>query len=117
VTYEDCKLVIVAQNAGGEGKSTWAEALVALGTMADLNPLVFDADPGMRGFSNRSGGEGLIKLGWNEKHIAGEDGVTWCKTHFADRKLVMIDTGANFFSATHRVQDYLFEVMEGALEL
>lgn len=117
MTYEDCKLVVVAQNAGGEGKSTWTEALVALGTIAGLQPLVFDADPGMRGFRNRSGGQGLIELSWGESHAAGEDGTNWCEKHFNDRKLVLIDTGANFFSATHRVQNYLSEVIGAALEL
>ncbi|MDK3159691.1 hypothetical protein QPK87_24425 [Kamptonema cortianum] len=117
MTYEDCKLVVVAQNAGGEGKSTWAEALVALGTIAGLQPLVFDADPGMRGFRNRSGGQGLIELSWGENHAAGEDGTNWCEKHFNDRKLVLIDTGANFFSAAHRVQNYLSEVIGAALEL
>jgi len=117
VTYKDCKLIITAQNAGGEGKSTWTEAMTALGTIASLDPLIFDADPGMRGFRNRSGGEGLIELGWNESHTAGEDGMTWCQKHYADRKLVLVDTGANFFAATHRVQEYLFEAIEAALEL
>ena len=115
--YEDCKHVVVAQNAGGEGKSTWTEALVALGTIAGLNPLVFDADPGMRGFRNRSGGEGLIELSWSESHATGEDGTHWCEKHYADRKLVLIDTGANFFSATHRVRSYLSEVVGAAIML
>lgn len=115
--YKDCKLIITAQNAGGEGKSTWTEAMTALSTIASLDPLIFDADPGMRGFRNRSGSDGLIELGWNEGHSAGEDGVTWCEKHYADRKLVLIDTGANFFSATHRVQRYLFEAIDAALEL
>lgn len=115
--YEDCKLVVVVQNAGGEGKSTWTEALVALGTIAGLNPVVFDADPGMRGFRNRSGGEGLIELSWSESHAAGEDGTHWCEKHYADRKMVLIDTGANFFSATHRVQSYLSEVVGAAIQL
>lgn len=117
MTHKNCELIVIAQNAGGEGKSTWTEAMTALGTIAALNPLVFDADPGMRGFRNRSGGEGLIELGWNESHTVGEDGMTWCQKHFADRKLVLVDTGANFFAATHRVQEYLFEAIEAALEL
>lgn len=117
MTYKDCKLIAIAQNAGGEGKSTWTEAMTALGSISALNPLIFDADPGMRGFRNRCGGEGLIELGWNESHEAGKDGLTWCQKHFADRKLVLVDTGANFFSATHRVQSYLDEVIGAALEL
>jgi len=39
---EACKLIFVASMAGGEGKSTWTEALLALEPFAKRDPVARD---------------------------------------------------------------------------
>lgn len=70
-------LVLIMTNAGGEGKSTWAEMLAAMASFAGRDVVVADVDPGNRGYRNRNG----------DGSANGSDGSAWCRPSVASNQV------------------------------
>lgn len=104
-------IALIMTNAGGEGKSTWAEILAAYGQLAGLNTIVSDVDPGNRGYLNRSGDDSALSLDWTPRDDADPsapaDPVTWYNTHLAGRQLAILDTGANMLAASNPINKFI----------
>jgi hypothetical protein len=92
----DIIFILILNNSGGDGKSTWTEFLACLATLAGIKPLVIDVDPGNHGFRLRGGGG--LEFGWNTSVGSGADAQAWLEEHLGARRLVIVDTGANFLS-------------------
>lgn len=103
-------LALVLTNAGGEGKSTWAEILAALGRLASLDVIVADVDPGNRGYLNRNGDGSALSLNWSptkEDEEEPADPASWFDEHLAGRRLAILDTGANMLAAAKPINQFL----------
>jgi hypothetical protein len=104
-------LALVITNAGGVGKSTWAETLAAFGRLGGLDVVVADIDPGNRGFLNRSGDGSALSLDWALRSdydpTAPADPSQWYEDHLAGRQLAILDTGANMLAAASPINQFI----------
>lgn len=104
-------LALIMTNAGGEGKSTWAETLAAFGRLAGLDVVVADVDAGNRGYLNRNGDGSALSLDWSPKADgdagAPADPAAWFDRHLAGCKLAILDTGANMLAAANPISSFI----------
>jgi hypothetical protein len=110
-------LAFVLTNAGGEGKSTWAEILAALARLAGLDVIVADVDPGNRGYLNRNGDGSALSLDWSPTGTDAKalpDPTSWFAEHLAGRRLAILDTGANMLAARNPINEFIGGLIEAA---
>lgn len=111
-------LAIVMTNAGGDGKSTFAEILAALARLAGLDVAVADIDAGNRGYLNRNGDGSAASLDWSPKSeldvLAPADPSEWYDRHLAGKRLAILDTGANMLAAANTINSFLAGLMSVA---
>lgn len=110
-------LALVLTNAGGEGKSTWAEILAALARLAGLDVIVADVDPGNRGYLNRNGDGSALSLDWSPAESGAKtlpDPASWFDAHLTGRHLAILDTGANMLAAANPINQFIGGLIEAA---
>jgi hypothetical protein len=109
-------IALVLTNAGGEGKSTWAEILAALARLAGLDIVVADVDPGNRGYLNRNGNGSAVSLDWSPKTdedpTVPADPADWYEAHLAGRQLAILDTGANMLAAANPIGQFIAALLK-----
>lgn len=111
-------LALVMTNAGGEGKSTWAETLAAFGKLAGKAVTVVDVDAGNRGYLNRNGDGSALSLDWSPR--ADNDGTApadpglWFERHLAGQDLAVLDTGANMLAAANPISRFIAGLIQVA---
>lgn len=110
-------LALVITNAGGEGKSTWAEILAAFARLAGLGVVVADVDPGNRGYLNRNGDDSALSLDWSPSGNGGKalaDPAAWFDENLAGSNLAILDTGANMLAAANPINKFVGGLIEVA---
>lgn len=100
-------LAITLTNAGGEGKTTWSEALAALARLGGRAVTVADIDPGNRGFLNRNGDRAAVSLDWAGLEYDAGDPAGWFERHVRGQDLTLLDTGANMLAAQGKTTAFL----------
>lgn len=103
-------LILIINNGGGDGKTTWSETLDALARLAGLRSAVLDVDPGLRGYSHRNGAEAADRLGWDGEFDNGRDLAGWLDGAMS-QDITVVDTGANLISADKQVSHRLQEIV------
>src|SRR5687768_15356559 len=101
-------LILIINNGGGDGKTTWSEALGALARLGGLRTAVLDVDPGLRGYSRRNGADAAERLEWSGEFENGRDLPSWLAEAMA-QDIALIDTGANLLAADKEVSQRLNE--------
>ncbi|WP_121120001.1 hypothetical protein [Croceibacterium ferulae] len=107
---EQLILTIVITNAGGVGKTTWAEQLNGMARLSEKKVIAVDLDPGNRGFLNRNGDDSAVPLDWSPMKIDGSapaDPGRWYEEHLAGQNLVILDTGANMLAAANSINQFI----------
>lgn len=109
-------LILIINNGGGDGKTTWSEALIALARLAGLRTAVLDIDPGLRGYSRRNGADAAERVEWNGEFENGRDLPGWLDEAMA-QDIAVIDTGANLLAADKEVSVRLSEIAHHVQEV
>ena len=109
-------LILIINNGGGDGKTSWSEALSALARLAGLRTAVLDIDPGLRGYSRRNGDEAAERVDWNGEFENGRDLPGWLDEAMA-QDIALVDTGANLLAADKEVSARLSEIALHVQEL
>jgi hypothetical protein len=102
-------LILIINNGGGDGKTTWSEALTALARLAGLRTAVLDVDPGLRGYSRRNGAVSAERLEWDGEFDNGRDLPGWLEEAMS-QDIAVVDTGANLLAAQKEVSVRLSEI-------
>ncbi|RIX31848.1 nucleotide-binding protein [Sphingomonas edaphi] len=102
-------LILIINNGGGDGKTTWSEILMALARFAGRSVAVLDVDPGLRGFSTRNGPSSADRLEWSGEFDDHRELPDWLNEVKA-QDIAVVDTGANLLSAGQEVSGRLQEI-------